>query len=118
MIIKTYLVICNDTSQLYDISGGICAMLNHRQMPYIDTDAPHTHHVHTFADVYKLKWLHLRQSYELYLRCFAGASQELSLSLVKPDMSRFLQSITNKDQQLPTLYHILEQPRQVSHQII
>lgn len=88
-------------------------MLKQMQKPYVDI-APLTYHVNAFADVYKLKWLHLRQSYELYLKCFAAAAQELSLSLIKPEMSRFLQETISKDQYLPTIYHILEQPRQVS----
>ena len=87
-------------------------MLKQKQRPYVDA-APLTYHVHAFADVYKLKWLHLRRSCEVYLKCFAAAAQELSLSQVKPEMNRFLQETMSKDQYLPTLYHILEQPRQV-----
>jgi len=89
-------------------------MLKQRQKPYIDS-APFTYYVNTFADVYKLKWLHLRQSYELYLKCFNAAAQELSLSLVKPDMSHFIQKTASKNHDLPTIHHILEQPRLVSN---
>jgi len=89
-------------------------MLKQKQKPYADT-APLSHHIDTFADVYKLKWLHMKNSYEIYLKCFSAASQELSLSLIKPDMNHFLQKITTKDQNLPSLHHILDQPRQVSY---
>jgi len=89
-------------------------MLKQKQKPYTDT-APLSYHINTFADVYKLKWLHLKKSYETYLKCFSAASQELSLALTKPEMSRFLQQVTAKDQSLPSLHHILDQPRQVSN---
>ena len=89
-------------------------MLKQKQKPYADT-APLSYHIDTFADVYKLKWLHMKNSYEIYLKCFSAASQELSLSLIKSDMTRFLQQLNTKDQNLPSLHHILDQPRQVSY---
>ena len=91
-------------------------MLKQKQKPYSDT-APFTYYVHAFADVYKLKWLHLRQNYELYLKYFNAAYQELSLSMVKPEMSYFLHQTTSEDQYLPTLHHTLEQPKHVSNLI-